>query len=54
MDILNTNISPKDSKNAKKQAQQYLTELSKGQLSNIDNIKLLKQINHCFNDTSYT
>ena len=36
------NISPKDSKNAKKQAQQYLAELHKGQLSNMDNIKLMK------------
>ena len=31
----------------------YISELSKGYLSNIDNIKLIKQINNCFNDSSF-
>ena len=36
-----TNKEP-TSKNPKKQAQSYLTELSKGHLTNIDNTKLIK------------
>lgn len=47
------NLASKDvaSKNAKKQAQSYLSELSKGHLTNIDNLKLIKQINNCFGDS---
>lgn len=51
----NINVTNKDvsSKNAKKQALSYLTELQKGHLTNIDNMKLIKQINSCFNDNPY-
>lgn len=31
----------------------YISELSKGYLTNIDQAKLIKQINNCFNDNSF-
>lgn len=40
-------------KNGKRHAQNYVTELPKSYMPNIDNAKLIKQINNCFNDNSF-